>query len=156
MYLLKKDQDFYPIKGQPGLWYKVNMTRKPCRYRVNAIMYIVLNVKKILSTERSKSRILKKFCSSIYLKANRKLNFSKQNMEFFIKSTLKLQKYDVKVHNFFRFRVISNISSVGLYSFHINISILPISVSHVATRKCILQYSGGTKQISAVKFLWYM
>ena len=24
VYLLKKDEDFYPVRGQPGLWYKVS------------------------------------------------------------------------------------------------------------------------------------
>jgi hypothetical protein len=32
VFLMKKDEDFYPVKGQPGLWYKVHII-----YNINNI-----------------------------------------------------------------------------------------------------------------------
>ena len=30
VYLMKKEQDFYPIRGQPGMWYKVSTSTRSC------------------------------------------------------------------------------------------------------------------------------
>ena len=33
VYLMKKEQDFYPIRGQPGMWYKVGTFTRSCSTR---------------------------------------------------------------------------------------------------------------------------
>ena len=30
VYLMKKEQDVYPIRGQPGMWYKVSTSTRSC------------------------------------------------------------------------------------------------------------------------------